>query len=70
MGEPVRHPGFRVANPEADKIMAEVRRLSDQIDQMRQIKKHTYSSGQAMAKTLKKRHDLQEQLRAMFRVAE
>jgi hypothetical protein len=37
---------------------------------MRKIKKHNYSSGQALAKALKKRHEKQEELRAMFRVAD
>jgi hypothetical protein len=58
-----------VANPAAEKLLAEVRKLTDQIEQMRKIKKHTYSSGQALAKALKKRHEKQEELRAMFRVA-
>jgi hypothetical protein len=64
------HPGFRVPNAAAEKLLADVRRLTDQIDQMRKIKKHTYSSGQAMAKAIKARYEKQEEMRAMFRVAD
>lgn len=70
MSEPERRPGFRVANPAAEKLMAEVRKLSDQIDQMRKVKKHNYSSGYALAKALRQRNEKQAELRAMFRVAE
>lgn len=65
-----KRPGFRVANPKAEKLLADVRRLTDTIAQMRLIKKHTYSSGQALAKALKTRYEKQEELRAMFRVAD
>lgn len=70
MSESRLYPGFRVPNAAAQKLLDEVRRLTDAIEQMRQIKKHSYSSGQAMAKAIKRRHDKQEELRAMFRVAD
>lgn len=70
MSEPERRPGFRVANPEAEKLMADVRRLSDTIDQLRKTKKHTYASGSQLAKALALRNEKQDELRKMFRVAD
>lgn len=64
-----RQPGFRVRHAEAEKLLKDVAALTDKIEQMRKVKKHTYSSGQALAKMLKQRHEKQEELRAMFRVA-
>lgn len=70
MSESRRQPGFRVPNAAAQKLLDDVRKLTDTIEQMRQIKKHNYMSGQAMAKAIRKRHEKQEELRAMFRVAD